>query len=80
MIFFSLTEAPLHDPPQPHPTPRNGPEKDPKQTRNGAKRSQTDTNGAEMGRNQALSGAAAGGGGCRDEGGRGCKGKRKSLN
>ena len=42
VIFFSLTEAPLPDPTPTHPTPRNGPEADPKQTRNGAKRSRTE--------------------------------------
>ena len=36
VIFFSLTEAPLPDPTptRPHPTPRKGPETDPKQTPN----------------------------------------------
>ena len=62
VIFFSLTEAPL---PDPTPTPPNTPETDPEQTRNGDKRSQTEPNGAEMDRNQALSGGTAGGV-CRD--------------
>ena len=52
--IFSLTEAPLPDPTQHLET-------DPKRTRNGAKRSQTDPNRAEMDRNQALSGGTAGG-------------------
>ena len=67
VIFFSLTEAPL---PDPAPTPPNTP----KRTRNGAetdpKRSQTDPNGAEMDRNQTLSGGTAGGV-CRGGGGSG---------
>ena len=53
VIFFSLTEAPLPDtPPRPHPTPRNGPETE----------AETEPNGAEMDRNQALWGGTAGGG------------------
>ena len=39
--------------PRPHPTPRNGPETDPKRTRNGAKRSR---NGAETESKPSLSG------------------------
>ena len=69
VIFLSLTEAPLTDP---TPTPPNTPETDPKRTRNRpgtvpneAKRSRTEPNGAEMDRNQALSGGTAGGV-CRD--------------
>ena len=43
VIFFSFPlQKPLSPtPPRPHPTPRSGPETDPKQTRNGAKRSRT---------------------------------------
>ena len=79
VIFFSLTEAPL---PDPTPTPPNGPETDPKRTRNGAKRtrngpkrSQTEPKWTEIklfgvGRAGGLSGWGGGGG---------CKGKRKSL-
>ena len=52
VIFFSLTEAPL---PDPHPDPTHGPETDPKQTQNGAKRSQTDPNGAKRSRNAPKS-------------------------
>ena len=67
VIFFSLAQAPLPDPtPTPSNTPkrtRNGPEKEP----NGAKRTRTEPNGAEMDRNQAPSGGTAGG--CRDGGG-----------
>ena len=51
-------------PPRPHPTPRNGPETDPKQTRNGARRSQTDPNRAKRSRNgpkSSLLGGTAGG-------------------
>ena len=51
MIFFSLTEGPL---PDATPTPPNTP----KQTRNGA---ETEPNGSEMDRNQALAGGTAGG-------------------
>ena len=72
MIFFSLTEAPLTDPTT---TPPNTPETDPKRTRN---RPQTEPNGAEMDRNQALSGGTAGGVVGMGRGG-GCKGKRISL-
>ena len=67
VIFFSLTEAPL---PDPTPTP----ETEPKQSRNGAKRTQSEPNGAEMNRNQALSSGTAGGA-CRDGGG--LQGKKK---
>ena len=49
VIFFSLTEAPLTNP---TPTPPNTPETDPKRTR-------PEPNGAEMDRNQALSGGTA---------------------
>ena len=62
VIFFSLTEAPLPDPTPTHPKrTRNGP-------KNGAKRTQTEPNGAEMDRHQALSGGTARGV-CRDGGG-----------
>ena len=61
VIFFSLTEAPLTDPTT---TPPNNPETDPKRGTD-PKRSQTEPNGAEMDRNQALSGGTAGGV-CRD--------------
>ena len=54
--------------PRPHPTPRNEPETDPKQTRNGAKRSQTDPNGAKRSRNGPKSSPLPGGV-CRDGGG-----------
>ena len=53
-----LLEAPL---PDPTPTPPNGPETDPKQTRNGAKRSRTEPNGAEMDQNSAFRGGTGGG-------------------
>ena len=68
LTFFSLTEPLSPTPPQPHPTPRNGPNTDPKRTRNGPKQTQTDPNGPEtdrngpkMDRNQALRGGTAGG-------------------
>ena len=72
--ILSLTEAPLTDPTQ---HPRNGPETDPKQTRNGAKRTGTEPNAAKMDRNQALSRGMAGGV-CRGGGGWwGLQGKTK---
>ena len=66
MLFFSLTEAPLTDP---TPTPPNTPETDPKRTRNRPETepNRTEPNGAEMDRNQALSGGTVGGF-CRDGG------------
>ena len=57
--YRSPSDRPHHDPTQ---HPRNGPETDPEQTRNGAKRIRTEPNGAEMDRNQALTGGTAGGG------------------
>ena len=62
--YRSPSHRPHHDPTQ---HPRNGPETDPERTRNGAKRSQKEPNGAEMDRNVGM-----GRGG-------GCKGKRISL-
>ena len=50
-ILFPYRSPSPPTPPRPHPTPRNGPETGPKQTRNGAKRSQTDPNGAKRSRN-----------------------------
>ena len=67
--ILSLTEAPLPDPTL---TPPNGPETDPKRTRNGAetepKRSQTEPKWTEIkpfrvGRARGLSGYGGGGGG-----------------
>ena len=49
VIFFSLTEAPLPDPTQ---QTQNGPETDPKQTRN---RAETEPNGAGRSRNEPKS-------------------------
>ena len=78
--ILSFTEAPLTDPTT---TPPNTPETDPKRTRNGPgtdpKRSQTEPKGAEMDRNQALSGGTAGGVFVGMGRGGGCKGKRISL-
>ena len=72
-LWTSDTLFPYRSPsPRPHPDPtqrsRNGPETDPKRTRNRPKRT----------RNQALWGGTAGGFVGRGGGG-GCKGKRKSL-
>ena len=60
LLWRALKKPLSPTPPRPHPTPRNGPETDPKQTRNGAKWSRTEPNRAEMDRNQALSGGTAG--------------------
>ena len=71
VIFFSLTEAPLPDPTPTPPNTPNGPDTDPKHTRNGAKRSRN-------GPKSSLSGWD-GRGVCRGRGGGGVVGKRKSL-
>ena len=83
VIFFSLTGAPL---PEPAPTPpntpkrtRNGPETEPKRSRNRAERSR---NGAKRSRNGPKSsplGWDGRGGFVGVAGDGGCKGKRKSL-
>ena len=54
--------SPSHRPhPDPTQHPRNGPETDPEQTRNGAKRSQTEPNGAKRSRNGPKSSPLTGG-------------------
>ena len=77
-ILFPLQKPLSPTPPRPHPTPRNGPETNPKQSRNGAKWSQTEPKRSqtELKWTEIKLFGVGRAGGLSEQGVGGCKGKR----